>query len=42
MPRGGNSKIENDLMEVENTRDAEFVKMHLPLAQSAPDPNSKL
>ena len=26
MPWGGNSKIENDLMGVENARGAEFVK----------------
>ena len=31
---GGNSKIENDLMGVENARGAEFVKMHSPRAVS--------
>ena len=31
MPWEGNSKIENDLMGVENACGAEFVKMHSPL-----------
>ena len=30
LPWGGKSKIENDLMGVENARGAEFVKMHSP------------
>ena len=30
LPWGGKSKIENDLMRVENARGAEFVKMHSP------------
>ena len=30
MPWGGKSKVENDLMGVENARGAEFEKMHSP------------
>ena len=33
MPWGGKSKIENDLMGVENALGAEFVKMHSPRIQ---------
>ena len=37
LPWGGKSKIENDLMGVENARGAEFVKMPSPL-QTDSDP----
>ena len=33
MPWGGKSKIENDLMGVENALGAEFVKMDSPLGR---------